>query len=125
MGNSRRKTGTPQSVLLAVNRAADLRHRFGSGPLSRLFPGCDAGQFSLHYCECERRLDIRVAWSTPLLSQLPSQITRSPSFTLVTSISSTFLLPCCWATQRVELSYCTVLSSLLEPTLRTVKVDLS
>src|SRR5205823_4500821 len=52
------------------------------------------------------------------------QITRSPSLTWLASISLTFLLPCAWLTHWVELSYCTVFSS-LEPGLRTVKVDLS
>ena len=33
------------------------------------------------HLECESRLEIRVAWSSPFFSQVPLQITRSPSFT--------------------------------------------
>src|SRR5439155_21368078 len=69
-------------------------------------------------------LEIRVAWSTPSLPKVPLQITRSPSLTWLASISLTFLLPCAWLTHWVELSYCTVFSS-LEPGFRTVKADLS
>src|SRR5882724_10912214 len=68
------------------------------------------------------RLEIRVAWSTPSLSQVPVQITRSPSLTWLASILLVFLLPCSWLTHSVELSYWTIFSS-LEPTLRTVSLD--
>src|SRR5437879_4806827 len=40
------------------------------------------------------RLEMRVAWSTPSLSQVPMQITRSLSLIWLASMSLTFLLPC-------------------------------
>src|SRR6266581_612901 len=55
---------------------------------------------------------------------MPLAITRSPSLTWLESMSLTFLLPCSWLTHFVELSYWTVFSW-LEPTSRTVSVDLS
>src|SRR5947209_14653338 len=70
------------------------------------------------------RLEMRVAWSTPSLSQVPTQITRSLSLIWLASMSLTFLLPCSWLVNLVELSYATVFST-LEPRLRTVSVDLS
>jgi hypothetical protein len=47
------------------------------------------------HLEWESRLEIRVAWSVaPFFSQVPLQITRSPSLTWLASMSLTFLLPC-------------------------------
>ena len=109
-------------VWLELNRAASaagvghlgthaFRHTYRSCTLLRnqAFGSKSAAKqstplFPFHRGEWESRLEMRVACSERSLSQVPWQITRSPSLTWLASMSLTVLLPCSWLTQCVELS---------------------
>src|ERR1700724_1603312 len=70
------------------------------------------------------RFEIEVACSMPSLSKVPRQIKRSSSLTWLASILFTVLLWCSGLLHWVELSYWTVLSTLVS-LFRTTRVDLS
>jgi hypothetical protein len=57
-------------------------------------PQWKQGQKEKLFYNLVSRLEINVAWNSPLSSNVPRQITRSSSLTWEASMLLTFLLPC-------------------------------
>jgi hypothetical protein len=86
------RTTSERTVALTLSRSPVTVNRRTKGRAAG--PGSPSSSSETHLVgEWESRFEIRVAWSTPPLPQVPLQITKSPSLTWLESMSLTFLSP--------------------------------